>query len=307
MIPGRPLLARPTKDDLRATLMKTAFLSAWAFGIITAVGDTRLFWAEGLVSFDSHAYWLAGRSEHPYGAPPGSKDAFLYSPAFAQLMRPLALLPWSVFAALWMIAVTATFLWLTAPLPWRWRIPVLLACVPEVLLGNVYAFLGLAAVLGMRRPEFWAFPLLTKISPGLLGLLWFGVRGEWRQVARVMTASLVITGGSYLLDPTMWHEWFQFLAVSRADDKSFLVARALVAAGAVVIAARWNKAWCLPLAMWLAAPVFSASSRDLAVLSAAVRLSNLGGMASAAQQPSTETPQDPGRLGRGAAAEDRDV
>ena len=71
---------------------------------------------------------------------------------FAQLIRPLALLPRPAFLSLWMVAETAVFVWLTAPLPLRWRVPVLLACVPEMLMGNVYGYLALALVLGMRHP-----------------------------------------------------------------------------------------------------------------------------------------------------------
>ena len=38
---------------------------------------------------DAHAYWVAGRSSHPYDQAPGFQDAFLYTPVFAQLMRPV--------------------------------------------------------------------------------------------------------------------------------------------------------------------------------------------------------------------------
>lgn len=99
-------------------------------------------------------------------------------------MHPLALLPWPVFAALWMAAESGALVWLTAPLSWRWRIPVLLVCVPEVMLGNVYGFWALTAVLGLRRPELWTFALLTKITPGAMGLLCFAGRREWRKLAR---------------------------------------------------------------------------------------------------------------------------
>jgi hypothetical protein len=247
-------------------------LAAWTYGLSTSVRNVLWCLENDAVGFDSHAYWLAGRAEHPYGAAPGSRDAFLYSPAFAQLLHPLALLPWVVFATLWAVAVIVAFLWLTAPLPWRWRVPVLLACAPEVLLGNVYAFMAVAAVLGLRRPQFWAFPLLTKITPGLLGLVWFTARGEWRNVARVLVATLVVTAISYFLDPGLWREWIQFLARTRADDSSMLLARFACAAGLVAVAARLDKAWLLPAAMWLAAPHFSSSPRDLTVLTGMARL-----------------------------------
>lgn len=269
---ARRLFRWPSQAEWRRTLRLGLFLSLWAFGLVTAAGDTVRFVGDDLVGIDAHAYWLAGHSEHPYGRPPGSQDAFLYSPVFAQLMRPLALLPWPAFAALWMLAETAVFFWLTAPLPWRWRVPVLLACLPEVLLGNVYAYLALAAVLGLRRPEFWAFPLLTKITPGCLGLLWFVARGEWRHLVRALGMTLLLVATSYLLNPGLWREWVHFLITTRAVDETHILVRTAAAATLVVVAARLNKAWCLPISMWFAAPVFSASSKDLALLTGGIRL-----------------------------------
>lgn len=248
------------------------FLSVWTFGVTTMLGGLVVFLTGGFFSFDSHAYWLAGQTAHPYGRPPGSRDAFLYSPAFAQLMYPLALLPAWAFSALWMLAEAAVFLWLTAPLPWRWRTPVLMICIPELLLGNVYAFLALAAVLGLRRPEFWAFPLLTKITPGCLGLLWFAARGEWRQVGRALAMTTAIVAISYLANPGLWHEWLHFLLTARSGDESYIVARTAAAAALVVVAARLNQAWCLPITLWFAAPVFSTSSKDLAIFTGCLRL-----------------------------------
>jgi hypothetical protein len=249
-------------------------IAAWTCGVSIAVLSILRLLIQPEVGFDTHAYWLAGRAAHPYGAMPGARDAFLYSPAFVQLMRPLALLPWVLFAAAWMLAVVLAFFWLTAPLAWRWRIPVLLACLPEVVLGNVYAFLALAAVLGLRRPQFWAIPLLTKVTPGLLGLVWFAARGEWRNLARVLSATTAVIMVSYLLDPELWREWVLFLTAARADDTSFLVARVAIAATAVVVAARVDQAWVLPAAMWLGASHFSADGRDLSLFTGTVRLSS---------------------------------
>lgn len=66
--------------------------------------------------YDSHAYWLAWR--HPlYGAAPTTPDAYLYSPAFAQLIWPLAQLPWPVFATIYSLLLLAILAWLLKPLP----------------------------------------------------------------------------------------------------------------------------------------------------------------------------------------------
>ncbi len=39
-----------------------------------------------------------------------------------------------------------------------------------------------AIALGFRYPATWAFVLLAKVTPGI-GLLWFLVRREWRNLA----------------------------------------------------------------------------------------------------------------------------
>ena len=48
--------------------------------------------------FDAHAYWTAWQGGM-YDTPWLVNGAYSYSPAFAQLIWPLTLLPWPVFAA----------------------------------------------------------------------------------------------------------------------------------------------------------------------------------------------------------------
>lgn len=51
-----------------------------------------------------------------YGLPPNTADAYLYSPAFAQLIWPLAQLPWPLFVAAGAVAGFALYAWLLRPL-----------------------------------------------------------------------------------------------------------------------------------------------------------------------------------------------
>src|SRR4051794_5277996 len=106
----------------------------------------------GLIGRDSHAYWLTGHRPDLYGAAPAQPDAYLYSPAFAQLIRPLTWLPWPMFAALWFAAELTLVVWLLRPLSWGWRVPLLALCIPELYLGNVHIVFALVLVLGFRRP-----------------------------------------------------------------------------------------------------------------------------------------------------------
>ncbi len=87
------------------------------------------------------------------------------------------MLPWPPFCAAWFGIEAAALAWLVRPLRARWAIPVLLLGLPELVVGNIYILLAVAAVVGIGKPAAWSFPILTKVTPGV-GLLWFAARGR---------------------------------------------------------------------------------------------------------------------------------
>jgi hypothetical protein len=222
------------------------------------------------VGVDAHAYWLAGRHDHLYGRPPMMRDAFLYSPAFKQVIWPIAQLPWPCFYALWALAEAAAFAWLVRPLGWAWGVPIVLLCGFEVIAGNIMGFLAVAVVLGMRRTVAWSLPLLTKVVIGF-GPLWFAVRRDWAAVGRVAGATAAIVAVSIAIAPGDWAAWVRFLAHNTGADPS-LPFRFVAAAGLVVFAARREKAWLLAPAVVLASPVLHGVVQYLTVLTAIPRL-----------------------------------
>ena len=230
----------------------------------------------GQIGVDAHAYWLAGRSAHPYGPAAGEVDAFLYSPLFAQAMRPLSLLPWHVFLVVWMLAESAAFSWVVRPLPWVWRVPVGLLAVCELLMGNIYGFLAVAVVLGSRHSAAWVFPLLTKITVAVPGVVWFLLRGEWAQVARAAALTLTLVSVSAAADPQLWREWFGFLRAHGGQIGFSTWARLGACVAVAAWAARRDRPSALPLACLLAVPTWSGQSKDLALLLATPRLSRRG-------------------------------
>jgi len=50
---------------------------------------------------DAFAYWQATHTATPYGADAGSWGAYLYSPAFLQILSPILALPWPIFFGIW--------------------------------------------------------------------------------------------------------------------------------------------------------------------------------------------------------------
>ena len=60
------------------------------------------------------------------------------------------------------------------------------------------------------RPR-WAFVILTKVTPGI-GLLWFVVRREWRNLGIALAATAIVAGGSALTMPLAWQQWAHVLS-----------------------------------------------------------------------------------------------
>jgi hypothetical protein len=236
---------------------------AAAFSVFLSVGNIVV---TGHVGFDAHAYYAAWDHRHLYGAAPESDDAYLYSPAFAELIWPLTLVPWVAFCALWLGAMTAVYLWLLAPLPMRWRLPLLVLALSLDSAGNVWAVFALVLVFGFRRPAAWAFPALTKVTP-FVGPIWFASRREWRKASTALGVAAAIIAFSAIADPQLWHEWVHFLLSTRPNQTgapmltlptpALLGLELPIAVALTIYGARTNRAWLVPVAMVFADPVFS--------------------------------------------------
>lgn len=245
----------------RLTLFVSAFWVALVPGsVLFAWMQWKGYAAGGMVGADAHAYWLAVREPDTwYTRPPGSWDAYLYSPLFVQVIWPLGQLPWTAFQACWLGLQLALSFWLLKPLGWARGLTVLLMMTPELVLGNVYVFYAGAIVLALSRcPEVLTLPLATKIYPSIVGL-WFVVRGEWRLVGRMVLGAVVLIGASVALAPSAWVAWVRFLvACADTGDGTYALARFVLAAGLTVWAARGSRPWVLAVAMVLATPILGA-------------------------------------------------
>jgi hypothetical protein len=230
---------------------------------------------EGVVTigFDSHAYWGAWRFGL-YDAPPLAQDAYLYSPAFAQVLWPLAALPWPAFQVAWILVSCLCFAWLLRPVPVLWAIPVWILCVPEILAGNVYAQLAVVLVLGVRHPAVWAFSVLTKVLPAGVGLLWFLARGQFRQAGVILASAAAVAALSALFAPGLWLDWVQFLVLSghtsEAAHRTPYFLRLAAGACLVVFAAWTDRPWLTAPALVLLSPTIGPN--PLTVLAAIPRL-----------------------------------
>jgi hypothetical protein len=257
-------------SDLVRAAATGLLLAAWVGGVGMALHATVLHGS--VFGLDSHAYWVAGRTAHPYGAAPGAEDAFLYSPIFAQAMRPLSLLPWPMFGWLWLALEAVAVVWITRPMATRWRIPVLLLCIPEVQAGNIHGLLAVTLVLGLSHPAYGGFALLTKITPAAPPLAWFAARGEWRKLVTLATVTLTLVAVSFALSPDLWVEWGRFLITHRDESYRWLIWRFVAAIALTLVGARRNWVWLLPVAVSLALPMDGLTLHGLVILTAIPRL-----------------------------------
>jgi hypothetical protein len=233
-------------------------VGAWALIVAFSAPWGRL-WGTGQ---DAYCYWQAAQDlAHPYlHSEWNDPIAYVYSPAFLQLVSPLGVLPWQAFMAAWTAILLLAVRFLTGPRLLAAGLVFPFAAM-EVAGGNVSLLLAVAIVIGFRWPAAWSIVLLTKITPGI-GLLWFAVRREWRALAVALGATAVIALVSFALTPDQWRTWIDVVVANAAAGKSGTWAsvpiplwiRLPAAVALVVWGARTDRRWTVPVASMLALP-----------------------------------------------------
>jgi hypothetical protein len=258
---GRTLLTPERRRAVRHGLVVAGVVSAILAAWINYFAD----------AIDAHAYWAA-RAPNLYDALPGTPLAYLYSPAFAQLIAPLQWLPEQVFVAGWLAAIVLMIAWLAGP---RLLALAIVLAWSDIQSANLHTFLAVAIVLGFRFPGTWAFVLLTKVTPGI-GLLWFVRRGEWRALAIALGVTSAVVAVSFAADPQSWFGWIDLLERSAGAPAISLSGltplwlRLPIAAVLVWWGAGRDAKWTVPVAAMLALPVIWPAS--LAMLVAVIPL-----------------------------------
>jgi Glycosyltransferase family 87 len=261
---GTPLQRRALRDGL-----VVAGLVYLAFRFLVIAPQA------GTVGGDAFAYWQLD-IERPYAQPNGEIGAFLYPPPLARLFAPAALLSWPQFWFGWTALLVGTCIWL------GWRRTLLILAFPPVALelyyGNVNLLIAAAIMLGFRYPAAWSFVLLTKVTPGV-GLLWFVVRREWRNLIIALGATAVIVVASVAVDEPLWAQWFEAIRRDSAADLGDLLAiplwlRLPLATAVVIWGARTDRPWTVAVAAALAMPVLWVAT--FSVLAAIVAMNRPG-------------------------------
>ena len=182
--------------------------------------------------------------------------AYPYSPAFAQLVYPLDQLPWPAFVAAWTALLIGAVYLLTGP---ELFLVGMVVGAMEIAGGNVSLLLTLAIVAGFRWPWTWAFVLLTKITPGV-GLLWFALRREWRQLAIALGATAGVVAVSFLVLPDAWRSWIDLLQANTGKGGTWaavpipLIVRGPIGVALIAWGAFRNQRWTVPVGTMLCLP-----------------------------------------------------
>lgn len=259
VVPIRLTWLRPMRDG--AILACLVLASAHALGLLQT-------------GVDAHAYWAADPLDPYRGAfRDGEQDAYFYAPVFTQLLGPLHLLRWEWFIAVWTLLLTAALVWQAGL--WTGFVILMVPVFADLTVGNIHLLMGAAIVAGFRWPWLWALPLLTKVLPGV-GLLWFVVRREWRNLTIALGATAALTLVSFVIAPGPWFRWIEVLGeTAKGPEFVFIVpvplwARLAIAVPLVVWGARTDRRWTVPVAAMLALPILRVNG--LAMLVAVIPL-----------------------------------
>lgn len=249
--------------------------------LVLALAAIGFGWAglnlQGIYFRDALAYWRPDLADLYGDRQVGIMSTYLYSPTFAQAISPLGLLPWEAFAALWSALNLGVLVWMVGP-----YLAAILFWIPgpvadEISTGNIHLLLGAAIVIGFRWPAAWAFPLLTKITPGI-GLLWFAGARRWRPLLLALGATAAVSLVSFVAAPAAWFEWLDTLRrsseVSVTGDVAVIPGplwlRVGVAAVVAAVAGLLGRRWLVPVAAAIALPVPWSSGMSLLVASLAL-------------------------------------
>jgi len=215
---------------------------------------------------DAFCYWRIDPA-HPYTL---GDSQFAYTPVAAQALTPFVQLPFAVFVALIRLADLVALVALAGPA--TLLVLLLPPVAAEINAANINFPMGLAVVAAFRWPALWAFPLLTKVTPGL-GILWFAVRREWRSFAIAAGTTAGLAAVSILAAPSLWTQYVEFLANDTPHVGGWpfpypLWLRLPLAVVLVIWGARTNRRWVVPVAALLALPrlYFQSPALLLAVL-----------------------------------------
>lgn len=182
-----------------------AFTASWVFAtVFVAAVAIQSPWPS-----DAWVYWSAWHG--PMYARASTGSGFVYPPVAALLFLPAVVLPWPLFAIVWISLLFVAGAWLMWPLPMRLRLPLFASLAASLAWGNAATLLAVPLVLAPRWPVLWVAQAWVKVTPavGVVALL---AQHRWRQFATVVGAIGLVGIGLVLLAPAALGAWLNHLA-----------------------------------------------------------------------------------------------
>jgi len=196
--------ARSVSDRIGPTTTHLANLLLFAAAVVGALAGLGVAWMHVLGDplADAHAYYEAasrlnaGLPLYPPGIDPNSNHIFLYPPMLAILLRPLALLPYEVFALFWELIVIGCLVALVRYLGVRRRSTWIAIGILGVPIGwaltVAQAHIPLTLLLALGQPWSVAVAANLKITPVLIAIWWLGRRDYQAFFAFLVWTGLIV-------------------------------------------------------------------------------------------------------------------
>ena len=176
---------------------------------------------------DVHAYYdagarlNAGQPLYDQPATTDESDFYRYPPLLAILFRPLALLPFGVAAAIWMVAIGLMLVATLHRIDVRRPVTLFVTCalaLPiawSVVIGQAQVAVTMLLAIGM--PWSVALAANLKVFPILVAIWWLG-RREWRSLGRLVVWLMVFGVIQLVLEPAGTLAYPSFLRLDQVGN-----------------------------------------------------------------------------------------
>ena len=262
----------------RATLKRVANLGLFALAVVGAAAGIAVAWmhVRSDPMADAHAYYdaavrlNAGKALYPAGLDPNHNQIYLYPPLLAQVLRPLALLPYDWFALAWELIVVVAFVLLLQRLGVRrqstWIAIGLLGVPIGWALTIAQAHVPMTLLMAVGQPWSIAVAANLKLFPALIALYWLG-RRQWESLLAFLVWSALLVAAQLVIDAPNTFAFTSSIGLGQTGEPgvlrnfsiytvSPLAWLALLFAGciAILVAARTRWGWAVAVTVATLAP-----------------------------------------------------
>lgn len=297
--PGKTPSAPGQPTGAHAAAIHAGRLAVFALALIGGLAGAYVLWlhlttdpiADARAYYDAAHRLNAGLPLYPAGADPNIADYYRYPPLLAIVLRPFALLPYSLFAILWEVMMVVAFGATIRRLGGGYRtwLAIGLLGIPigwAVGIGQAQVLVTYLMAVG--QPWAIAFAGQLKIFPALVIIWWLG-RRDWQALGAFVGWTLILVIAQAAFEPTGSKAFLGILTLEQVGNvRNFspyaispLLWAGLAAAGAVAAVLLAPTRWGWPAAVALAT---LASPRLLVYM--------LMSLIAAVREPDPATPED---------------